>query len=93
MKRKTHQAATIKAADIAALAGASRARALAARQVATELTPEQVDTVSGGAAGAGTFYDRPFPWGVLPFWKMADVLTAQTDRLTIPTDIALGKGF
>lgn len=93
MKPKTHQAATIKAADIAALAGESRARALAAREAATELTAEQVDAVSGGAAGIETIYDRPFPWGVLPFWKMADVINSPTDRMTIPADIGSVKGF
>lgn len=93
MNPKTHQAATITATDIAALADESRARALAARQAATELTPEQIAAVGGGVAGTGTLHDRPFPWGVLPFWKMADVLTTPTDRVTIPTDIGSVKGF
>lgn len=93
MKTKTHQAATIKAADIGALADECRARALAARQAATELTPEQTAAVGGGVAGGGTFDYRPFPWGVLPYLKIANVLTSPVDRMTVPIDIASGKGF
>lgn len=93
MKAKTHQAATITAADIAARAGESRARALAARQAATELTPEQVAAVGGGVSGFGISYDRPFPWGVLPYLQMADILTSPVDRMTAPADIMSGKGF
>lgn len=93
MKTQTHQAATIKAADIATLAGESRARALAARQAATELTPEQIAAVGGGASGFGISYDRPFPWGVLPYLKIADILTSPADRMAVPADIMSGKGF
>lgn len=76
MKTKTHQAATISAADIATLAGESRARALAARQVATELSPEQAAAVGGGAFASAFYYDRPFPRGVLPYLNMTDILTS-----------------
>ncbi len=77
MKTNIHHAATIKAADIAELAAQSRARALAAREAATELSPDQAAAVGGGAYSLATsFYDRPFPRGVLPYFKMADILTS-----------------
>ena len=93
MKARTHQAATITATDIEALASKSRERALAARQAATELSAEQIAAVGGGALGAGNYYDRPFPRGVLPYLKMTDILTSPVDHMTVPTDIVSGKGF
>lgn len=78
--------------DIEELARLSRERALAAREAATELTHEEAAAVGGGILIAG-----PFPWGVLPYLKYADMfktnVTSPAGGLTIPTDIASGRGF
>lgn len=79
-------------AEITELARQSRERALAARKAATELTPEEAAGVGGGLLIAG-----PFPWGVLPFLKYADMfktnVTSPAGGFTMPTDIASGRGF
>lgn len=66
MNATTHEPLAIASADISTLARESRERALAARQALAELTPQQAAEVGGA------YYIEPFPWGTLPFWKLAD---------------------
>lgn len=74
MEAQTHNPLSIQAADLAELARVGRERALAARQAVAELSPEEAAAVGGGAYLSATYMlDRPFPRGVLPFWKMADM--------------------
>lgn len=92
MKPLTQQPLAVASADIVELARQSRDRAIAARQAATELTYEDAATVGGGLLIAG-----PFPWGVLPYLKYADMFktatTSPAGTLTVPTDLGGMRSF
>lgn len=61
MTTQTHNPLNITAGSINEMVAQSRARALEAREQATELTPEEIQQVGGGAYILGEY----FPHGIL----------------------------
>ena len=92
MEPKANTPLTISAADLAALVPASRERAVAAKEALAELSPAQAAEVGGGAY-YGYGLPDPFPWGTLPFWKMATVIKTATTQPAMPAADRGSFGF
>lgn len=88
MKTQLHAPLAVGASDVTELARQCRERALAAREAATELSPEQA-----AAVGGGLLIDGPFPWGVLPYLRLADMFTSPATDGALTKDIAAGQSF